>query len=51
MVSTYGADVVFVDISSIRTTPLQSYGDFTQSLIVDHDLTDVLVQLQPKPSQ
>ena len=47
----YGSDIIFLNLWSWKNPPLQIYEDSTQSLIVDHDLTDVVVQLQPKPSQ
>ncbi len=45
-----GFDVVYVDRNSIKDPPLQVYDTSTQSLTVDRNLTDVVVQLQAKPT-
>jgi len=46
-----GSDTVWINRSSSKITPLQVYDTATQSLTVDRNLTDVVIQLQPKPTQ
>ncbi len=45
-----GSDVVYLDCCSIKIPPAQIYDTATQTLTVDRNLTDVVIQLQPKPT-
>lgn len=46
----FGADVEWVGYGTQRGTPLQTYENATQPLsLLDRDITDLVVQLKPKP--
>lgn len=49
--SANAADVVWVGTSSMKLPPVQDYVTSSQPLTVDRDLTEVVVQMQPKPPQ